>query len=215
MDWNKPMHSDESQRSPLASRRAAITAMAALTITLMSGCTVMSDRESPLNEVTKGSPTVLDVYRGNDYRKEAERSESESLRRSRMTAQDRMREHTNARPVQAGDELTQRYWAAVEPMNQRFARVPNPDLVMVVYPHLAKGQYPVPGYVTVFPMYEQTQYALPGEVTSDLLAWRNVYWEAQTRPPVVPDKDKDSQRDKHGRKSPSSIDLVTGAPDAR
>lgn len=158
---------------------------------LMSGCTVASNRESPLNEVTKGSPTVLDVYRGNDYRKEAERSES--FRRSRMTAQDRMREITNARPVQAGDELTQRYWAAIEPMNQRFARVPNPDLVMVVYPHLAKGQYPVPGYVTVFPMYEQTQYALPGEVTSDLLAWRGAYFEGQQRTMV--DQHLDAKRD--------------------
>ncbi len=53
-------------------------------------------------------------------------------------------------------------------MQQRFARLANPDLVMVVYPHLAKGKYPVPGYVTVFPMYEQTEYALPGEVQEDL-----------------------------------------------
>jgi hypothetical protein len=42
--------------------------------------------------------------------------------------------------------------------------VPNPDLVMVVYPHLARGKYPVPGYVTTFPMYDEVIYALPGEV---------------------------------------------------
>ena len=61
---------------------------------------------------------------------------------------------------------------------QRFARVPNPDLVMVVYPHLARGKYPVPGYVTVFPMYEQTHYALPGEVQQDLIEARALYQPA-------------------------------------
>ncbi len=66
-------------------------------------------------------------------------------------------------------------------MQQRFARVPNPDLVMVVYPHLAQGKYPVPGYVTVFPMYEQTFYALPGEVGEDLIQARALY-RGQLRP---------------------------------
>lgn len=47
----------------------------------------------------------------------------------------------------------------------RFPRLPNPDLVMYVTPHLAGvGRYPVPGYTTVFPMYESVEYALPGEV---------------------------------------------------
>ncbi len=59
------------------------------------------------------------------------------------------------------------YWEAVAPMQQRFARVPNPDMVMVVFPHIDKQNYPVPGYVTVFPMYEQAVYALPGEVQED------------------------------------------------
>lgn len=44
-----------------------------------------------------------------------------------------------------------------------FPRLPNPDLVMYVFPHLSPNGHPVPGYATVFPMYETTQYALPGE----------------------------------------------------
>ncbi len=59
------------------------------------------------------------------------------------------------------------YWEAIAPLQQRFARVPNPDLVMVVFPHMDKQNYPIPGYVTVFPMYEQAVYALPGEVQED------------------------------------------------
>lgn len=46
-----------------------------------------------------------------------------------------------------------------------FPRLPNPGLVMYVFPHLAGDeQVPIPGYATTFPMYEQVEYALPGEV---------------------------------------------------
>ncbi|PIJ42758.1 TIGR03751 family conjugal transfer lipoprotein, partial [Serratia sp. OPWLW2] len=50
-------------------------------------------------------------------------------------------------------------------ISQQFPRLPNPDLVMYVYPHLADGNAPVPGYSTVFPFYSQVQYAMPGERT--------------------------------------------------
>ena len=46
-----------------------------------------------------------------------------------------------------------------------FPRLPNPTLVMYVFPHLAGVErLPVPGYSTTFPMYRQVEYALPGEV---------------------------------------------------
>lgn len=45
-----------------------------------------------------------------------------------------------------------------------FVRLPNPDLVMYVFPHLSGEEgVPVPGYSTVFPLYERVLYALPGE----------------------------------------------------
>lgn len=47
---------------------------------------------------------------------------------------------------------------------RQFQRLPNPDLVMYVFPHLAGSDpVPVPGYSTVFPLYQRVQYALPGE----------------------------------------------------
>lgn len=50
-----------------------------------------------------------------------------------------------------------------------FPRLPNPSLVMYVFPHLAdEEQIPVPGYATTFPMYERVEYALPGEVPTKL-----------------------------------------------
>lgn len=46
-----------------------------------------------------------------------------------------------------------------------FVRLPNPDLVLYVFPHLATGEeVPIPGYSTVIPMYERVIYALPSEV---------------------------------------------------
>lgn len=46
-----------------------------------------------------------------------------------------------------------------------FPRLPNPTLVMYVFPHLSGHERtPVPGYVTTFPFYEGVEYALPGEV---------------------------------------------------
>lgn len=131
---------------------------------LLVGCSVSGPRESPINAVTKGSPTVLDIYRGQGE------VDGQSAAGDRAPARDRLLRASAPRPVQVGDTDTQRYWSALEPMRNRFARVPNPDLVMVVFPHLARGQYPVPGYVTVFPMYEQANlYALPGEIESELV----------------------------------------------
>ena len=48
-----------------------------------------------------------------------------------------------------------------------FSRLPNPDLVMYVYPHLTDSaeQMPVPGYSSVIPLYGRVQYAQPGERT--------------------------------------------------
>ncbi|EAZ9289238.1 TIGR03751 family conjugal transfer lipoprotein [Salmonella enterica] len=51
----------------------------------------------------------------------------------------------------------------------QFKRLPSPDMVMYVFPHLTEGEnVPVPGYTTVFPLHSRTHYALPGERTEAL-----------------------------------------------
>jgi conjugative transfer region lipoprotein (TIGR03751 family) len=132
------------------------SALLVASLALLSACSVSGPRESPLNEVTAGSPTVSEVFRGTD-----------AARTDNNPAKERFNTSGRARPVGQLDVQKSPYWTPLQPMQQRFARVPNPDLVMVVYPHLSKGKYPVPGYATVFPMYEQTQYALPGEVEQE------------------------------------------------
>lgn len=50
----------------------------------------------------------------------------------------------------------------------QFKRLPNPDLLMYIFPHLAGSDpTPVPGYTTVFPLYQRVQYAMPGERTEE------------------------------------------------
>ena len=126
---------------------------------LLAGCSVSAPRQSPIIGATKDSPTVLDIYRGQGMGGQTDPNQP--------APRDTLRQKSS-RPVAPGDGETQRYWSAIEPMRQRFARLPNPDLVMVVFPHLSKGQYPVPAYVTTFPMYLEAPYALPGEVREDL-----------------------------------------------
>ncbi|WP_454868447.1 TIGR03751 family conjugal transfer lipoprotein [Pseudomonas farris] len=53
-------------------------------------------------------------------------------------------------------------------IRSQFHRLPNPDLVMYVFPHWAgTDPVPVPGYSTVFPLYQRVQYAMPGERLED------------------------------------------------
>jgi conjugative transfer region lipoprotein (TIGR03751 family) len=163
---------------------SSITVLACA-ITVVTGCSVSGKRESPINEITRDSPTVVDIYRG----KVGNASSPDSRANE---PQQRLRTASQTRSIAADDGNTRRYWSALEPMQQRFARVPNPDLVMVVYPHLAQGKYPVPGYVTVFPMYEQTVYALPGEVSEDLIEGRAMY---QGKNPPAKQQRADAEKD--------------------
>lgn len=75
------------------------------------------------------------------------------------------------RPLTAiSDQEQQNYTRTAEnEIQARFRRLPNPDMVMYVFPHLTEGEnVPVPGYTTVFPLHARTHYALPGERTEAL-----------------------------------------------
>ena len=70
------------------------------------------------------------------------------------------------RPILTGEAALEGYTReAFNEIDVLFPRLPNPSLVMYIFPHLAgETQAPVPGYATAFPLYEQVEYALPGEV---------------------------------------------------
>jgi conjugative transfer region lipoprotein (TIGR03751 family) len=77
-----------------------------------------------------------------------------------------VREALGHRPIaDAGESLAGYTRDAGNEIDAIFPRLPNPTLVMYVFPHLAGDDpVPVPGYATAFPMYERVEYALPGEV---------------------------------------------------
>lgn len=81
-----------------------------------------------------------------------------------------VRESLGHRPVVDGEDSLHGYTRdAHNEIDTTFPRLPNPSLVMYVFPHLAGDEgVPVPGYVTTFPMYDRVEYALPGEVPTKL-----------------------------------------------
>ena len=112
----------------------------------LAACSVMGHHESPL---PKDGPNLIEVYRDHIA------NEGVGGKSPRELLPLRGADDDNAPSLRRTD---------LSPLQQRFQRLPNPDLVMHVFPHLARGRYPVPGYVTVFPMYETVEYAMPGEV---------------------------------------------------
>ena len=79
-----------------------------------------------------------------------------------------LRTELGSRPLVSGEAALYGYTRdGHSELETTFPRLPNPTLVMYVFPHLASEErVPVPGYVTTFPMYERVEYALPGEVSS-------------------------------------------------
>ena len=85
--------------------------------------------------------------------------------RSLHTARDVLRRPLEIEPLRIEAPYSR---TAANEIRSQFPRLPNPDLVLYIYPHLAGSeQAPVPGYSTVFPLYQQVQYALPGERLED------------------------------------------------
>lgn len=122
--------------------------ISALGLISLAGCA--STKEAVLPQ---DGPSMKDIYQGHIQE---------------MNAQDPLsiRQELGNRPILTGDAALHGYTRdAANEIDAIFPRLPNPTLVMYVFPHLAgEESVPVPGYATAFPMYERTEYALPGEV---------------------------------------------------
>ena len=115
---------------------------------VLAGCATTKDTVLP-----QDGPSMKAIYEGHVQE---------------MNARDPqvIRQELGNRPILAGEAALQGYTRdAFNEIDVLFPRLPNPTLVMYVFPHLAgESRAPVPGYATAFPMYEQVEYALPGEV---------------------------------------------------
>lgn len=134
---------------PVLRTLVSISAVATL---LCTGCSVGK------SAFPRSGPTVADIYHGGGHQS------GEATRTSDRPA----------RSVLAGDgDLAGFSRDSHNELRQLFPTVPNPVLVGYVYPHLAGGRYPVPGYTTAFPMYETPAFALPGEAALERLGNEN------------------------------------------
>lgn len=141
-------------------RRISTSASLLLLATLLAGCATSKDVVLP-----HGDATMLDIWNrqtgGSALAAQATQQLLEArqaLRRPLIPADLDMMGTTNAVYTRT---------AEVE-IHRQFHRLPNPDLVMYVFPHLTGTvPAPVPGYSTVFSFYQRVQYAMPGEPTQD------------------------------------------------
>ncbi|EPL06775.1 TIGR03751 family conjugal transfer lipoprotein [Pseudomonas sp. CF150] len=119
---------------------------------LGTGCSTSKDELLP-----HGDSTMMDVWDQG-----ASGSGNSTSSRQLLDARQDLR-----RPLETREtDNTMFTRTAQNEIYSQFKRLPNPDLVMYVFPHLAGSDpAPIPGYTTVFPLYQRVQYAMPGERT--------------------------------------------------
>ena len=133
-------------------RTALLTSISLFLMALLSGCASTSKEEI----LPQDGLTMQETYEG--HFKQLNQGSMESMR------------NNNGRGISSADEDLHGYTRdASHEIDNLFPRLPNPTLVMFIYPHLAgTSGNPVPGYATAFPMYEGVEYALPGEMPISL-----------------------------------------------
>lgn len=125
---------------------------------VLSGCS--TDKETMLPH---GKNTMMDVWDEG-----TSGSGGSSSNRQMLDARSQLRRPVDATDISARQENSSYTRTSQNEIYSQFKRLPNPDLVMYVFPHLAGSDpAPIPGYTTVFPLYQRVQYAMPGERVED------------------------------------------------
>lgn len=124
-------------------KRAWLLSLCLLSV---SGCSIMGDKESILPQEGASMKEVYDAHFKHSSLKKASATRAEFAKAGVGDSQ--LAGFTR----QADNEI-----------QALFPKLPNPALVLYVFPHLTASGQPVPGYATSFTFYEKTEYALPGE----------------------------------------------------
>lgn len=123
---------------------------------LTSGCSTSKDELLP-----HGNDTMLNVWDQGTTG-----SGGSATNRQLLDARSALRRPLEQDPQALADANRAFARTSQNEIYSQFKRLPNPDLVMYIFPHLAGSDpAPVPGYTTVFPLYQRVQYAMPGERT--------------------------------------------------
>ncbi len=137
-------------------RKIWINSLTLLAVVLtLGGCATSKDELLPHDD-----STMLDIWNVET---------GGGTARQLLDARQALRRPLTEADVHAAYIVQTRYTrTAANEIYRQFHRLPNPDLLMYVFPHLAGSDpVPVPGYTTLFPLYQRVQYALPGERVED------------------------------------------------
>ena len=139
-------------------------AAALLAVMVLGGCATSKDEVLP-----HGENTMLDVWNQETGGGAGIGSSGGQAARQLLDARQGLRRPLTEGDVRAAPAAYAAYTRnAANEIYRQFHRLPNPDLVMYVFPHLAgTDPVPVPGYTTVFPLYQRVRYAMPGERLED------------------------------------------------
>lgn len=134
--------------------------VALLLIAVLAGCATSKEKL-----LTHDGNTMLDIWN----QETGGSAGGGQAGRQLLDARQALRRPLTDADVQSVPALNAAYTrTAQNEIYRQFKRLPNPDLVMYVFPHLAgTDPVPVPGYSTVFPLYQRIQYAMPGERVED------------------------------------------------
>ncbi len=116
-------------------------------LTLLAGCSTTKEDVIP-----QGGPDMQRIYEQHMQRSSG-RNDPMQLREGLNRALKPGKGHLHDFTREAANEI-----------NQVFPLLPNPQMVLYIFPHLSIEGAPVPGYTTAFPLYPVDQYAMPGEV---------------------------------------------------
>ena len=116
-------------------------------LSLLQGCASVSTKEKVFD--AQDNPTMKEIYHDKFGHKAQEVNPSQ----------------VNARPIASGVKDLSPYTRHAESeLQSLFPEVPNPKLVMYVYPHISSSNIPIPGYAIPFYMYKEKHFALPSEI---------------------------------------------------
>jgi len=134
-------------------------ALAALGLAILLAVSVSGCATSAEDMLTHGDQTMMDIWHvgtaGNAGQTNRQLLDARQSLRRPLTDTDMQ----NSAVTQAAYTRT-----AHNEIERQFQRLPNPDMLMYVFPHVSGSDpVPVPGYTTVFPLYQRIQYAMPSE----------------------------------------------------
>lgn len=129
-----------------------------LAVVVLTGCATRKEELLP-----HGGQTMQDIWH------QEAGDGGQMAHHQLLDARQQLRRPLSDTDVQAAPAEQMRYTrTAANEVRSQFHRLPNPDLLMYVFPHLAgTDPVPVPGYTTIFPLYQRVQYAMPGERVED------------------------------------------------